>query len=68
MLGDLWNRLARGRRGGAVREAEEQQMSRSERRFVDESLEDRQADLSAEAHLGGVSQDHLLEGDEPSHG
>ena len=50
MLRDLWYRMV-GRRD--KRDQEEAGMSPSERRFVDESQEDRQADLAAREHLLG---------------
>jgi hypothetical protein len=62
----FWDRLLGRRRDAAVeREAEEEQMSPDERRFVDESVEDRQADEFVGEHLGGVDPARLLEEDEP---
>jgi hypothetical protein len=43
------------------REVEESQMSPSERRFVDESVEDHQADEGAAEHLGGIDPNRLLD-------
>jgi hypothetical protein len=61
-LKDLVDRL-RGKRSAAAveREAEAEQMSPAERRIVGESVEDRQADLAAEEHLGGFEPDRLLD-------
>ena len=61
----LWSRLlGRGRAKAVGREVEEKQMSPAERSFVDESVEDRQSDLSARAFLGGP--DTPREGAPPS--
>jgi hypothetical protein len=41
-------------------------MSRAERRFVDESVEDRQAEGFVEEHLGGIDPKRLqAEGEAP---
>jgi hypothetical protein len=42
------------------REAEEAGMSRRERDFADESIEDHQADDLAAEHLGGIDPQRLL--------
>jgi len=42
------------------RETEEAGMSRAERRFAAESVEDRQADGFVEEHLGGIDPERLL--------
>ncbi len=56
-----------GRRNDAAveRAVEEQQMSPTERDFVEESVEDRQADIETEAHLGGIDPERLLDGETP---
>jgi hypothetical protein len=62
----FWDRLLGRRREAAVRrEAEEEQMSPAERRFVEESVEDHQADAFIEEHLGGVDPNRLVEDDRP---
>jgi len=40
-------------------------MSPAERRFVEESVEDHQADAFIEEHLGGVDPNRLVEDDRP---
>lgn len=57
--------MGRGRDAAATREAEEEQMSPAERRFVDESVEDHQADEFVGEHLGGTRPERLLDDDEP---
>jgi hypothetical protein len=47
---DLWNRIAQRRTARAV---EEHGMSPAERRFAEQSPEDRQADLATREHLSG---------------
>jgi predicted RNA-binding protein Jag len=42
------------------RENEEQGMSRAERKFIHESVEDHAADDEASAHLGGINPNRLL--------
>jgi predicted RNA-binding protein Jag len=65
-LKDLVDRLRGKRRADAVeREVEAEQMSPAERRIVGESVEDRQADVAAEEHLGGIEPDRLLDDDTP---
>jgi hypothetical protein len=62
----FWDRLIGRRRDAAARrEAEEEQMSPAERRFVNESVEDHQADEFVEEHLGGIDPNRLLEEDQP---
>jgi len=62
----FWDRLFGRRRDAAVRrEAEEEQMSPAERRFVEESVDDRQADEFVGEHLGGVDPNRLLDDDAP---
>jgi hypothetical protein len=62
----FWNRLIGRRRDASLRrEAEEEQMSAAERRFVDEPVEDHQADDFAEEHLGGVDPDRFFGGGRP---
>ena len=52
-----------GRRNDAAveRAVEEQQMSATERDFIEESVEDRQADAESAAHLGGTDPKRLLD-------
>lgn len=65
-VGGFWNRLLKRRSEEAARrEAEEEKMSPSERRFFDEGFEDRQADEFVQEHLGGANPDRLIDGDEP---
>lgn len=60
-MAGLWARLFGRRNDGAVERAvEEEHMSPEERRFVDESAEDRQADEESKAHLGGIDPDRFL--------
>jgi len=42
------------------RENEEQGMSRAERQFIHESVEDHAADAETSAHLGGINPNRLL--------
>jgi hypothetical protein len=59
------------RRESAVaveREIEREQMSRAERRFTRESVEDHQAEGFVGEHLGGIDPERLLEDDEPPRG
>ena len=66
MLRDLWSRVrGRGRDAAVAREAEEEQMSPAERRFVDERVEDHQAEDFVGGHLGGIRPERLLDDDEP---
>jgi hypothetical protein len=67
MLRGLWDRLMNRRQGArADRETERAGMSRAERRFVDERVEDRQAEGFVEEHLGGIDPERLLaEGEAP---
>ena len=61
-----WDRMLGRRRDAAFeREAEEEKMSPQERRFVEEPIEDHQADASAAEHLGGINPDRLLGDDGP---
>jgi ATP/maltotriose-dependent transcriptional regulator MalT len=61
VLGGLWSRLTKHRHDDAEERADElQQMSPEERAFVEQSVENRQADLEAEAHLGGTDPNRLL--------
>ena len=55
-------RLLRARRDHAGRERAA--MSPREREFVDESVEDRQAEGFVEEHLGGFRPERLLDGEE----
>lgn len=68
MLRGIWSRLAR-RSSTAAREheVERERMTARERRLDDESFEDRQADLAAQAHLGGGNPERLLPDDNPEH-
>ena len=63
----FWNRLlGRAKDRRVEREVEQGRMSPSERQLAAESPEDRQAELSAEAHLGGIPPERLLgEDDHP---
>jgi hypothetical protein len=57
VLKELWDRFKGKRDAEAVERADERQhMSPAERRFFDESFEDRQAGDEAEAHLSGGDQ------------
>ena len=59
MWRDLWARLTG--RGSGSNDAPQQ--SRAERRFAQESYEDRQADEFVGEHLGGVEPDKLRDDD-----
>lgn len=54
-------RKARHRAEEEEREDEEQGMSRAERQFIHESVEDHAADAESSAHLGGVNPNRLLD-------
>jgi hypothetical protein len=57
MLKELWNRFTSKRNAEAAERADERQhMSPGDRRFFDQSFEDRQAVDEAEAHLSGGDQ------------
>jgi hypothetical protein len=61
VLGDLWNRLTNRHADDKGERAEElQHMSPEERELVEQSVDNRQADLAAEAHLGGIDPNRLL--------
>jgi hypothetical protein len=47
------------------REAERERMTRAERRFEEESVDDIQADAFVSEHLGGINPERLIEDDEP---
>jgi hypothetical protein len=65
-LKDLLDRLLGKRSAAAVEhEAEAEQMSPTERRAVDESIDDRKADAAAGEHLGGIDPGRLLDDDAP---
>jgi len=68
MLRGLWSRFT-GRRAEAAQEheVEREQMTGSERRKDNESLEDRQADLETQARFGGSDPTRLLPDDRPEH-
>jgi hypothetical protein len=55
------------RRRRDERAAQERSMSSGERRFVEESQEDRQADLAAREYLGGGNPDLHTETERPDH-
>ncbi len=58
----FWNRLvARRKADGTERRDEYERRSPAERRFVDESVEDRTADAAAEEWLGGSDPQRLLD-------
>lgn len=62
MLKGLWARITgRSRTRAAERASGEQNMSPEERRFVEGSVEGRQSELEAEAHLGGIDPNRLLD-------
>jgi hypothetical protein len=62
----FWDRLMGRRRDAATRrEAEKEQMSKGERRVVERSVDDLQADEFVEEHLGGIDPSRLLGDDEP---
>jgi hypothetical protein len=68
MLRGLWSRFGRRRAEAAQEhEVERERMTGAERRNDDESLEDRQADLAAQARLGGDDPARLLPDDNPEH-
>jgi hypothetical protein len=61
MVRGLWDRLMNRREvPTADRETERAAMSRAERRFIDESVEDSQAEGFVEEHLGGIDPERLL--------
>jgi hypothetical protein len=65
VLRDFWNRHIRRTRASTVeREAEREQMSPTERRFDEESIDDIQADAFVSEHLGGIDPERLLGEDE----
>jgi hypothetical protein len=65
VLGGLWSRFVRSRREAAIeREAEEEQMSREEREFIDD-VEGHQSEEFVAEHLGGIDPDRLLGDGEP---
>lgn len=65
MMRTFWNRLlARRKAGAAERSAEYERRSPAERRFVDESIEDRTSDLAADEWLGGSDPQRLLDTEE----
>jgi transposase-like protein len=51
---------AKQRAEEAEREDEEQHMSRAERQFIHESVENHVADSETSAHLGGINPNRLL--------
>jgi hypothetical protein len=60
----IWKRLTARRRAAAIRrEAQEEQMSPAERRFIDEGVEGNQADEFVEEHLE-IDPNRLLNDDE----
>ena len=63
MTGLLSRWFGRRKDAAAERVQEEEQMSPAERAFVDESVEDHEADEFVEGQLGGIDPDRLL-GDE----
>jgi hypothetical protein len=59
MLKERWNRLMGGKSATAVEhEVEKEQMSPAERHDVEESIDDKKADVAAAEHLGGVVPDN----------
>ncbi len=55
MLRERWNRLMGGKSATAVEhEVEKEQMTAAERHEVEESIDDRKADVAATEHFGGV--------------
>jgi hypothetical protein len=60
VLSALWNRLLACRHTDAVERRAETQRP-AEGRFVDESMEDRQADAAAGEWLGGIDPARLLD-------
>ena len=44
-----------------------QRMNPAERRFAEESVEDRRSDSAAEEHLGGIDPGRLVGDDDPPH-
>jgi hypothetical protein len=61
MFRNLWARLGDRRRAAQdERETEERGMSRAERDFAHERVEDHAADEESTAHLGGVDPKRLL--------
>jgi hypothetical protein len=64
-MGGFWNRLfGRGEDAAAKRDADEAGMSPAERKFAHESVEDHQADVLVEEHLGGIDTNRLLDSDD----
>jgi hypothetical protein len=62
VLSVLWNRfLARRHTHAVERRAETGRRSPAERRYIDESMEDRQADGVAGEWLGGIDPARLLD-------
>lgn len=57
--------MARRKADVAERGAEMQRRTPAERRFVEESVEDRHADSAAQERLGGIDPERLLDDDEP---
>jgi hypothetical protein len=61
MTRSFWARLLDRRRAAQdEREIEELRMSRAEREFVQERIEDHAADEESEARLGGIDPKRLL--------
>jgi hypothetical protein len=53
-LKERWNRLIGNHKAETIEhEVEKEQMSPTERNVVEESIDDKKADLAAEEHLGG---------------
>lgn len=68
MFGAFMARLKEWQRArNATRELERSHLSPEELRFSSESVDDRQAEIGAEARFGGVEPGRLLEDDTPAH-
>jgi hypothetical protein len=57
--------MRRRRNATVEQEAEREQMSREEREFVDDSVDEHEADELAAELLGGIDPDRLLPDDRP---
>jgi hypothetical protein len=56
--------MGRRQEATAKREADEATMTRGERRFANESVEDHQAEQFVDEHLGGINPERLLGDDD----
>ncbi|MCY7303920.1 MAG: hypothetical protein LH654_12995 [Thermoleophilia bacterium] len=66
MLRDFWNRhLRRTQTSNVEREAEREQMSPTERRFDEKSIDDIKADTLVGERLGGIQPEQRSDEDQP---